>query len=125
MLARLCFARHPQPKSFEAVKKWKQDLDSNVAALSGATGSFVLPAVLLANKADLLIRADGSAGDPEVARTTEVSELIESMKFTKWFATSAKSGANVRDATTARECDSRPRFARLWPWCQLPCTAVL
>lgn len=43
-----------QPKTFEAVKKWKIDLDSKVTLSDGST----IPCLLLANKCDLVQRTE-------------------------------------------------------------------
>eukprot|EP01051_Picozoa_sp_SAG22_P012921 SAG22_NODE_1392_length_4514_cov_4.559909_1_plen_246_part_00 len=114
-------------RSFASVKRWKRELDENVAALSGLPpgSDFALPAVLVGNKADLIpavvsaaaaaAAAGGSvppaaqaAVDTAVveaaaaARTPEVDEMLSSMHFTGgWFATSAKTSLGVKDSMSA------------------------
>ncbi|KAG0358306.1 rab32, member RAS oncoprotein [Podila minutissima] len=80
-----------RPKTFEAVTKWKADLDSKVS-LPQAWGGGPIPVVLLANKTDLQDEASTSL-DP-----AEMEKFCEEHGFLKWFATSAKDNNNIEDA---------------------------
>ncbi|KAG0204353.1 rab32, member RAS oncoprotein [Mortierella sp. GBA30] len=78
-----------RPKTFEAVKRWKADLDSKVSL---PWGGGPIHAILLANKTDLQLNA--SVGlDAE-----EMEKFCEEHGFLKWFATSAKDNKNIEDA---------------------------
>ncbi|KAF9309317.1 rab32, member RAS oncoprotein [Podila horticola] len=80
-----------RPKTFEAVTKWKADLDSKVS-LPQAWGGGPIPVVLLANKTDL--QDEASTGlDP-----AEMEKFCEEHGFLKWFGTSAKDNNNIEDA---------------------------
>ncbi|KAF9113960.1 rab32, member RAS oncoprotein [Mortierella sp. AM989] len=76
-----------RPKTFEAVPKWKSDLDSKVSLPGGEP----IPVVLLANKVDL--QDEGSGLDPE-----QMEKFCEENGFLKWFGTSAKDNNNIEDA---------------------------
>ncbi|KAF9128873.1 rab32, member RAS oncoprotein, partial [Mortierella sp. GBA39] len=76
-----------RPKTFEAVKRWKADLDSKVT-LPGTDEP--IHAILLANKTDLQ--------DNEL-NAEELDEFCEEHGFLKWFGTSAKDNKNIEDAT--------------------------
>ncbi|KAK3811250.1 MAG: small GTPase rabE [Benniella sp.] len=76
-----------RPKTFEAVPKWKSDLDSKVSLPGGDP----IPVVLLANKVDL--QEHGSSLDTE-----EMDQFCEENGFLKWFGTSAKDNKNIEDA---------------------------
>ncbi|KAG9327070.1 hypothetical protein KVV02_008700 [Mortierella alpina] len=78
-----------RPKTFEAVKRWKADLDAKVSLPFGGP----IHTILLANKTDL--QTNASAGlDAE-----EMEAFCEEQGFLKWFATSAKDNKNIEDAT--------------------------
>ncbi|KAF8923110.1 P-loop containing nucleoside triphosphate hydrolase protein [Dissophora ornata] len=78
-----------RPKTFEAVPKWKSDLDTKVSLPNGEP----IPVVLLANKIDL--QEGGLAGfDAE-----EMDKFCEENGILKWFGTSAKDNSNIEDAT--------------------------
>ncbi|KAF9990543.1 rab32, member RAS oncoprotein [Mortierella antarctica] len=78
-----------RPKTFEAVKRWKADLDAKVSLPFGGP----IHTILLANKTDL--QTNASAGlDAE-----EMEAFCEEHGFLKWFATSAKDNKNIEDAT--------------------------
>ncbi|KAF9316112.1 rab32, member RAS oncoprotein [Podila minutissima] len=70
-----------RPKTFEAVTKWKADLDSKVS-LPQAWGGGPIPVILLANKTDLQDEASTSLDPAEMEK----------------FATSAKDNNNIEDA---------------------------
>ncbi|KAF8985574.1 rab32, member RAS oncoprotein [Entomortierella lignicola] len=74
-----------RPKTFEAVPKWKSDLDSKVSLPGGEP----IPVVLLANKIDL---HDGELD------TEQMEKFCEENGFLKWFGTSAKDNSNIEDA---------------------------
>ncbi|KAF9087369.1 rab32, member RAS oncoprotein [Mortierella sp. GBA35] len=77
-----------RPKTFEAVPKWKADLDTKVSLPDGQP----IPVVLLANKMDL--QDEASVGlDGE-----EMEQFCEENGFLKWFGTSAKDNSNIDDA---------------------------
>jgi small GTP-binding protein len=73
--------------SFEAVKKWKQDIDSKVTLHDQP-----IPVVLLANKCDLV----KNPCNEEV-----MNEYCREHGFTAWFTTSAKENVNVDEAVTS------------------------
>ncbi|KAF9922092.1 rab32, member RAS oncoprotein [Linnemannia zychae] len=77
-----------RPKTFEAVPKWKADLDTKVALPDGQP----IPVVLLANKMDLQDETSVRL-DPE-----EMEKFCEENGFLKWFGTSAKDNSNIDDA---------------------------
>jgi len=69
--------------TFEAVKKWKQDLDENLSV------ERPLPVILLANKCDL--------AEPGRSNTT-LDTFIKEHGFISWFETSAKEDINITKA---------------------------
>ncbi|KAG0046505.1 rab32, member RAS oncoprotein [Gryganskiella cystojenkinii] len=77
-----------RPKTFEAVAKWKADLDSKVTLPGGQP----IPVVLLANKIDLKEETATSL-DAE-----EMEKFCQEHGFLKWFGTSAKENNNIEDA---------------------------
>ncbi|KAG0283537.1 rab32, member RAS oncoprotein [Linnemannia gamsii] len=76
-----------RPKTFEAVKRWKADLDSKVT-LPGTDEP--IHTILLANKTDL---------QESALNAEELDEFCEEHGFLKWFGTSAKDNKNIEDAT--------------------------
>lgn len=76
-----------QPASFEAVIKWKTDLDEKVVAPDGGP----VPALLLANKCDE-VKA-GSLGEESF-----LTQFCEEHGFIGWFYTSAKDNINIDGA---------------------------
>uniref|UniRef100_A0A8D0GJV8 Ras-related protein Rab n=1 Tax=Sphenodon punctatus TaxID=8508 RepID=A0A8D0GJV8_SPHPU len=66
--------------TFEAVSKWKHDLDSKVLLPNGSP----IPAVLLANKCDQ--KKDG------LYNPAQMDQFCKDSGFTVWFETSAKAG---------------------------------
>jgi len=70
-------------KTFEAVLKWKADIDSKVTLPDGR----VIPVVLLANKCDL------------TDKTIDLDEFCKKFGFEKWFLTSAKEDIGITDAS--------------------------
>uniref|UniRef100_A0A8C8S1G9 Ras-related protein Rab n=1 Tax=Pelusios castaneus TaxID=367368 RepID=A0A8C8S1G9_9SAUR len=73
--------------TFEAVSKWKHDLDSKVLLPNGSP----IPAVLLANKCDQ--RKDGSQNP------SQMDQFCREGGFIGWFETSAKDNINIDEAT--------------------------
>nr|XP_031535707.1 ras-related protein Rab-32 [Vicugna pacos] len=72
--------------TFEAVLKWKSDLDSKVHLPNGSP----IPAVLLANKCDQ--RKDGGQNPPQM------DQFCKEHGFSGWFETSAKDNINIDEA---------------------------
>jgi len=70
-------------KTFEAVLKWKADIDSKVKLPNGK----VIPVVLLANKCDL------------VEKPVNLTEFCKQYGFEKCFLTSAKEDIGINDAS--------------------------
>ncbi|CAO3563267.1 unnamed protein product [Mortierella alpina] len=79
-----------RPKTFEAVKRWKADLDAKVSL---PCGGGPIHTILLANKTDL--HTNASAG----LEAEEMEAFCNEHGFLKWFATSAKDNKNIEDAT--------------------------
>lgn len=73
--------------TFEAVAKWKHDLDSKVTLADGSP----VPCVLLANKCDMA--KEGLVNNP-----AQMDEYCRDRNFVGWFETSAKENINVDDA---------------------------
>lgn len=73
--------------TFDAVVKWKQDLDAKVQLPDGSP----IPCVLLANKCDQ--QKEGIVNNPN-----KMNEYCEEHKFTAWFETSAKENINIEEA---------------------------
>lgn len=73
--------------TFEAVLKWKSDLDSKVHLPNGNP----IPAVLLANKCDQ--KKEGSQSP------SQMDQFCKDHGFTGWFETSAKDNVNIDEAT--------------------------
>ena len=93
-----------QPASFEAVLKWKADLDQKV---SGPDGS-PIPTLLLANKCDE--SKSGSLGEE-----TFLNQFCEEHGFIGWFYTSPKENINIEDSANflIKGIISRRRSSRL------------
>jgi len=73
--------------TFDAVMRWKTDLDSKVSLPDGSK----IPCVLLANKCDL--PPEGPISDPNA-----MDEFCQEKGFSGWYLTSAKDNVNVEDA---------------------------
>ncbi|XP_021932072.1 ras-related protein Rab-44 isoform X2 [Zootermopsis nevadensis] len=73
--------------TFDAVVKWKQDLDAKVQLPDGTS----IPCVLLANKCDQ--QKEGIVNSP-----SKMDEYCKDWGFTAWFETSAKENINIEDA---------------------------
>uniref|UniRef100_A0A1E1X4T6 Ras-related protein Rab n=1 Tax=Amblyomma aureolatum TaxID=187763 RepID=A0A1E1X4T6_9ACAR len=74
-------------QTFEAVRKWKADLDTKVQLPEGTA----IPCVLLANKCDM--SKEGVVNNP-----TEMNEFCKENNFAGWFLTSAKENLNIEEA---------------------------
>eukprot|EP00041_Stephanoeca_diplocostata_P001214 m.19162 g.19162 ORF g.19162 m.19162 type:complete len:213 (+) comp11724_c0_seq1:128-766(+) len=74
--------------TFEAVHKWKHDIDSKVHLPNGDN----VPVVLLANKCDL-------TKEGLVKNSDQMDAYCEEKGFAKWFETSAKENLNINLAT--------------------------
>jgi len=70
-------------KTFEAVLKWKADIDSKVTLPNGR----VIPVILLANKCDL------------TDKHIDLDEFCKKYGFDKWFLTSAKEDIGITEAS--------------------------
>lgn len=73
--------------TFEAVAKWKHDLDSKVQLPNGTA----IPAVLLANKCD-------QTKEGLVNNSSQMDEYCKDKGFINWFETSAKDNINIDEA---------------------------
>ncbi|NP_001011276.1 ras-related protein Rab-32 [Xenopus tropicalis] len=73
--------------TFEAITKWKSDLDSKVFLPSGGP----IPAVLLANKCDQ--KKENSLQSPH-----QMDNFCKENGFAAWFETSAKDNMNIDEA---------------------------
>ncbi|XP_050410431.1 ras-related protein Rab-32 [Patella vulgata] len=73
--------------TFEAVSKWKNDLDSKVQLPDGSP----VPCVLLANKCD-------QAKEGLVNNTAQMDEFCKEKGFIGWYETSAKENINIDEA---------------------------
>ncbi|KAF7721664.1 Ras- protein Rab-38 [Apophysomyces ossiformis] len=79
-----------RPATFDGVIKWKKDIDEKVS-LPDAWGGGRIPVILLANKSDLV-------SDIRLNRQ-EMDEFCSEHGFIRWFETSAKTNANIEEAT--------------------------
>ena len=76
-----------RPATFDAVTKWKNDLDSKVSLPDGSA----VPVVLLANKSDS--RREGTAANPKL-----LDSFCAEAGFAGWYYTSAKENQNVEES---------------------------
>jgi small GTP-binding protein len=77
-----------RPASFEAVRKWKNDIDTKVALANGDP----IPCILVANKCDLV----------NVPLNEEVmNQFCKEHGFVNWMVTSAKKDVGIAEAMTA------------------------
>jgi Ras-related protein Rab-32 len=77
--------------TFEAVKKWKADIDAKVM-IPGTTDQ-PIPVVLLANKIDLVNAAEGWGKSK-----AEMEQFCQDHGFVGWFETSAKDDVQIDTA---------------------------
>lgn len=75
-----------RPGTFEAVTKWKNDLDSKVSLPDGSP----VPVILLANKSDS--KKEGPAANPKI-----LDNFCAEAGFSGWYYTSAKENQNVEE----------------------------
>eukprot|EP01051_Picozoa_sp_SAG22_P004702 SAG22_NODE_259_length_13477_cov_10.020407_12_plen_223_part_00 len=73
--------------TFEALRKWKNDIDNKVSL----EGDRPIPCVILANKTDLLLQSEPSGHNT----AAELSRFCAEYGFKGWYHTSAKTGKNV------------------------------
>ena len=73
--------------TFEAVQKWKNDLDSKVQLPDGSP----IPCVLLANKCD-------QSKEGIVTNQSQMEEYCRDRGFVTWYETSAKENVNIDEA---------------------------
>ncbi|XP_037323523.2 ras-related protein Rab-38 [Pungitius pungitius] len=73
--------------TFDAVLKWKEDLDSKVTLNHGRP----VPAVLLANKSDQL-------ASQQASQQPKLDSFCRENGFVGWFETSAKENAKIEEA---------------------------
>ncbi|XP_023219779.1 ras-related protein Rab-32-like [Centruroides sculpturatus] len=74
--------------TFDAVLKWKTDLDNKVHLHDGSN----VPCVLLANKCDV-------TKEEQVSNANKMNSFCEDHGFAGWFLTSAKDNINIDEAT--------------------------
>ncbi|XP_015789782.1 ras-related protein Rab-32 [Tetranychus urticae] len=86
--ALICFDAS-KSQSFEAVKKWKEDLDTKVTMPDGSP----IPAVLVANKCDLPKHENFS--DPSF-----LDDFCQNNGFVGWYFTSAKDNINIEETAS-------------------------
>eukprot|EP01124_Arcella_intermedia_P034378 TRINITY_DN8511_c0_g1_i1.p1 TRINITY_DN8511_c0_g1~~TRINITY_DN8511_c0_g1_i1.p1 ORF type:complete len:231 (-),score=30.52 TRINITY_DN8511_c0_g1_i1:56-715(-) len=79
--------------TYEAVKKWKSDIDSKVAIPNSTQP---IPVVLLANKIDLVTGKEGWGKSKE-----EMDKFCEEHGFVAWFETSAKDDTRIEESANA------------------------
>eukprot|EP01103_Thecamoeba_quadrilineata_P004729 TRINITY_DN1453_c0_g1_i1.p1 TRINITY_DN1453_c0_g1~~TRINITY_DN1453_c0_g1_i1.p1 ORF type:complete len:139 (+),score=22.51 TRINITY_DN1453_c0_g1_i1:190-606(+) len=78
-----------RPVTFDAVQKWKTDIDSK---LTLSPDDRPIPAVLLANKVD--VANESSKKPPDV-----MEKYCQEQGYINWFETSAKENINIDKAT--------------------------
>lgn len=76
--------------TFDAVIKWKEDLDSKVTLPDGSP----IPCMLLANKCD-------QQKQGLVAISSKMDEYVKQNNFAGWYETSAKDNINIDEAAKA------------------------
>ncbi|KAM9455280.1 ras-related protein Rab-38b [Clarias gariepinus] len=76
-----------RPATFEAVAKWKEDLDSKLTLANGKS----ITTVLLANKCD-------QSKDILVNNSLKMDQFCQENGFVGWFETSAKENVNINEA---------------------------
>lgn len=85
--AAICVFSLTHRHSFEAIARWKHDLDAKVKLPSGTP----IPAFLVGNKNDLL----ASAKKEDQIGDVEIEAFSKEMSFAGWFKTSAKENENI------------------------------
>jgi len=76
-----------RPSTFDAVIKWKQDLDAKVSLEDGSP----IPCVLLANKCD-------QTKEGKVTNVSVMDDFCKENHFSAWYETSAKENVHIDDA---------------------------
>ncbi|KAK2166326.1 hypothetical protein LSH36_40g18030 [Paralvinella palmiformis] len=76
-----------RPSTFDAVQKWKTDLDSKVQLPDGSP----VPCILLANKCD-------QNKEGLVTSYSQMDEYCKEQGFVAWYETSAKENINIDEA---------------------------
>ncbi|XP_043928143.1 ras-related protein Rab-38 [Protopterus annectens] len=76
-----------RPSTFEAVSKWKEDLDSKLTLPNGK----LVPVVLLANKCD-------QGRELHVNNGIKMDQFCKENGFVGWYETSAKENINIDEA---------------------------
>ncbi|CAG2175550.1 unnamed protein product [Oppiella nova] len=76
-----------RPPTFEAILKWKHDLDTKVCLPDGSP----IPCLLLANKCDM--PKEGAANSADT-----LDKFCEENGFCGWYYTSAKDNVNVDES---------------------------
>lgn len=74
--------------TFDAVERWKHDIDAKLSLPDGTP----IPVILLANKTDLA--TEGICRDER-----QMQEYCDNNGFIGWFKTSAKDGSGIEDAS--------------------------
>lgn len=77
--------------TFDAVQKWKADIDSKVMLADGNP----IPVILLANKRDLILEEDDDSKEYWEKLKNDIDNFSQRHHFLAWFETSAKDGLNV------------------------------
>uniref|UniRef100_A0A915HFB3 Ras-related protein Rab n=1 Tax=Romanomermis culicivorax TaxID=13658 RepID=A0A915HFB3_ROMCU len=88
--------------TFDAVQKWKNDLDSKVGLANGEP----IPTVLLANKCDFDEKERS-------VKSETVDDYCQRNSFVGWFETSAKENKGISDAISRLVEHVRYRYGRL------------
>jgi len=76
-------------QTFDAIMKWKNDIDEKIQLPNGES----VPCVLLANKSDLV--SEGLVAAPD-----RMSAWVAEHGFAAWFSTSAKDNTGIDEAAT-------------------------
>eukprot|EP01126_Amoeba_proteus_P050679 TRINITY_DN6005_c0_g1_i11.p1 TRINITY_DN6005_c0_g1~~TRINITY_DN6005_c0_g1_i11.p1 ORF type:complete len:150 (+),score=38.33 TRINITY_DN6005_c0_g1_i11:398-847(+) len=82
--------------TYEAVKKWKHDIDAKVTL---PNTDQPIPVVLLANKIDLVPQDGEEKGWGKTPE--EMDTFCKELGFVTWFETSAKDDTNIETASNA------------------------
>eukprot|EP01120_Amphizonella_sp_Union-15-10_P001403 TRINITY_DN1147_c0_g4_i1.p1 TRINITY_DN1147_c0_g4~~TRINITY_DN1147_c0_g4_i1.p1 ORF type:complete len:237 (-),score=50.55 TRINITY_DN1147_c0_g4_i1:108-818(-) len=80
-----------RPNTFEAVSKWKEDINKKVF-FPGTEDP--IPTILLCNKIDLL------EGEERPKSPSELDSFSQEQGFLKWYETSAKNNINISEAVS-------------------------
>jgi len=86
-----------RPSTFDAVQKWKEDVDSKVVLPDGSH----IPCILLANKADSVMDDESDSAlskAPAGLGKPFIEQYAQEHGFIGWYATSAATNLNVDEA---------------------------